>query len=1704
MNKSKHINNKMNTSHNHLHEPCSQESSFLKARAYLSDLSKPEKEVLMTNLGVGAGKICVENFPDEEDLTTEMRGSRNVLKFKDKIFDPIKCSGMGKVFLRKNIVKDVNNCGKPINILTQDMFEDEHGLPLINTIFIIQYDYDLDKGFITIPENSVLVFAGGSFRNGTVILKNTLMLPAGLDIEHFMSVNIRGNYKEGSLVYLRKHLRLFNGQNWVNIGGPADFTPQDKLEIVNVLKKYVNATLDIVSPFKITITPEKNYIETGEHDIKVSWDYNRLINNQDIRLESGNKYAIYKELNKCVREYTFKGIDTDEPVTIVISTTYKGETVSEAITLTFNQNPGLIIDDELNEDSTNPVTNKTITRIIRQLENNIDSVDEKFENYVDIQEFNEYKTEVNADLSEINQEFNEYKSEINNDLSEIEQTLNNKVDKISGKGLSTNDFTNADKSKLDGIEAGAQRNPDLSGYATTASVNAAVSGKQDKLPNGRTGEVLKWNGNSWQPGADEQGTSEDVAREIRKLSLTKQLNNIQLTYDGQAVGNSVIDEAGSAEPTIVPNRFNEGEYEVATINGTKIYGKDTVGGSGGGLAPSDVVNLIENNLDIGHAGNNTLKLKYGGSFIGYGTPDNTGGGDGDDDDDGLPGDILVYFLATTTSDVPSTPTDGQTEVLGDWVVSAPNHVDGQYIWMSQIYRTNGGTCGNWSTPVMIDDGSSGSSAGSDSDSREFIYARANIENWQTAGIPNPNTNPSQWPSQSGPWYDNPQGVTEDMRFEFYSFKYKTGEDTWSLWQGPYIWSSYGKNGTDGNGVEYIFYAGSSIPTDDPFDWYNDNDSKSGGSDNDGVLFNSDEYIPRGSRWTDNPQDLEPGDTQWVSMRKYRNDVNPQSSEQGDSYWHQYSHPTVWNHYAMDITSAGALDFDNQTMGIPVNQSGNNSAFEEISNAYIYYGAGTITIQNLTCTGLYYGNSSTSMWSSSEINSRVIINGNKVTVRIPENTLTDIVGKTYVLKFEATAANVEPRTGSIKLVGLNTGKDGVGYRLDVGTAVIKAGVGTYVPSSIAPKMIKSDTNSSIAYSASELPSSFDIYYAKDNNTPQKLTSNTVTVDNSITEKLIFQLKHNNVIIDEEVIPIVKDGVDGISATVYNIIPLSSSIAWDNTKTTGEITFNAYRKIGSNQEQLLTNGHFAGSDDPGRVEVVLKGNSSSKTISTTESTGAIYTAGCNESTQYKTVQINLYVGSGNTETQVCSIVIPIVQAGSSGSQTLEKSVFRKRSWSSQTQELTFRDGRTNPENGIYYQDFVEYNGNISRTQDPDYNNWGTYLCISEVTEKVEDIPSDSVHFVKLSYDFAVLADYLIADSGFISALSVNQVTVLDNNNDVVAGMTSGSRLPSDPTIQRNNDGIRIWAGEITNGDLNSAPFTVDSSGHVEATDAKITGDVTATSFSVVDSSDHNKVMMEMTTWGNVSNDIDTTKIDSDTLNKLTSSTPVIVVTDENGNRYILNMLAFNTGGGPGTPVTFYGLTKSNGYVTEHPDNYTFYNGKYYSDESHYVNDYTGYEEVVSLAGFLPFTASNDSHRLLMADDARVTHYRKVRIIDGEKTYPDENVYTIAGVFSELNGTFDQTLRKDYIIREIQGGISNFGATTWYRYPYTNMYSVENTYSEYNVADEQWTEYYNEYGVIHQATINTSPSTISPSNGLTLICPENSDEEPPTLVRASVSNN
>lgn len=94
---------------------------------------------------------AVTNFPDDEDLTVK----DGKLKLKDKAYDPNNYSGIGRTYLRKNMINGVN-------VLTQEMMSEP------NQIYIIQYDYDLRGETITIPDNCILDFQGGSINNGTL------------------------------------------------------------------------------------------------------------------------------------------------------------------------------------------------------------------------------------------------------------------------------------------------------------------------------------------------------------------------------------------------------------------------------------------------------------------------------------------------------------------------------------------------------------------------------------------------------------------------------------------------------------------------------------------------------------------------------------------------------------------------------------------------------------------------------------------------------------------------------------------------------------------------------------------------------------------------------------------------------------------------------------------------------------------------------------------------------------------------------------------------------------------------------------------------------------------------------------------------------------------------------------------------------------------------------------------------------------------------------------------------------------------------------------------------------------------------------------------------------------------------------------------------------------------------------------------------
>lgn len=73
----------------------------------------------------------------------------------------------------------------------------------------------------------------------------------------------------------------------------------------------------------------------------------------------------------------------------------------------------------------------------------------------------------------------------------IKAKLNDKVDKVEGKGLSSNDFTAAEKNKLAGIEAGANN------YSHPTS-----AGNKHIPAGGQSGQILRWSGDgsaTWGP-----------------------------------------------------------------------------------------------------------------------------------------------------------------------------------------------------------------------------------------------------------------------------------------------------------------------------------------------------------------------------------------------------------------------------------------------------------------------------------------------------------------------------------------------------------------------------------------------------------------------------------------------------------------------------------------------------------------------------------------------------------------------------------------------------------------------------------------------------------------------------------------------------------------------------------------------------------------------------------------------------------------------------------------------------------------------------------------------------------------------------------------------------------------------------------------------------------------------------------------------------
>lgn len=243
-----------------------------------------------------------------------------------------------------------------------------------------------------------------------------------------------------------------------------------------------------------------------------------------------------------------------------------------------------------------------------------------------------------------------------------------------------------------------------------------------------------------------------------------------------------------------------------------------------------------------------------------------------------------YFKNTTYYDsFPSSemPTDGSAPKSDSgWSDQQKNPNSGQYTWMTQVFIDTAGNYGSYMNAIRLT-GENGSD-GEDGSLYEYIYRRQN----QNQVLPIKPDNEQQDNYIPSGWNNHPEGIDQYNRYEYICYRTKDkSTNQWGNWFGPYLWSAYGENGTDGDGVEYIYYVGLTKPTgslQDPSKW---DTSVSG--------FQNNEYILENSGWTDNPTDLtEQGQKQYVSVRKKH-----------DNVWGAYSEPALWSYYSVDGESS---------------------------------------------------------------------------------------------------------------------------------------------------------------------------------------------------------------------------------------------------------------------------------------------------------------------------------------------------------------------------------------------------------------------------------------------------------------------------------------------------------------------------------------------------------------------------------------------------------------------------------------------------------------------------------------------------------------------------------------------------------------------------------------------------------------------------------
>lgn len=266
--------------------------------------------------------------------------------------------------------------------------------------------------------------------------------------------------------------------------------------------------------------------------------------------------------------------------------------------------------------------------------------------------------------------------------------------------------------------------------------------------------------------------------------------------------------------------------------------------------------------------------------------DGKDGQDGKDGIDGVPGidgdttRVVIAYKSTKSIERPDTPVGGSWDYDTNTITypegwSGSDSNPNGYVWMSTATFSSKGTIVvPWSTPVRLT-GADGHD-GADGSNIEFVY-KLTVTSLVTPTKPTGN---SQTEAIRQGWTDHPTGISEQYQCEWVCSHNLQTDGSWSEWSSPTIWSKWGLNGKDGDGVEYIYQI-TKLPVS-PKEITDNNPDQ-------------DEYIPQSAPgeqpWTDNPTGVSKEfQYEWVSQRKYKGDTHK---------WGNFSSPSLWAKYGDD-------------------------------------------------------------------------------------------------------------------------------------------------------------------------------------------------------------------------------------------------------------------------------------------------------------------------------------------------------------------------------------------------------------------------------------------------------------------------------------------------------------------------------------------------------------------------------------------------------------------------------------------------------------------------------------------------------------------------------------------------------------------------------------------------------------------------------------